>query len=335
MKLSDLLPHLLYEFKSETELVRSIEEISQKFTVKRERIEDYLNDARLVSAYAAFYLLTNIPKLEAVLKWMPKDWVSELQKIPMIDLGAGPGTYSLAWKALGAGSEVYQVETSELMRKQGKKIWDGLYQEKLSQGQRWEWKVEKGFLLFGHSMNEMGVNEAVRYIEAINPDHILFIEPGTKNFFPEMLKMRDYLLANGFNVLYPCPKPERCPMKNSEDWCHQFVHVKQDAEVERLSQMARLDRKLLPLTVQAFSRSFKPSNPEERLVRVLPETKFSFEWEVCHNNNLERYQVMKRNLSRQEEKELGSILAGEAVVTEVTKTLDQSKRVELKKVVKP
>ena len=71
MNLSEIMPHLLYQFKSESDLVKAIEEISLKFTKERSNIGDYLKDPRLVSAYTVFYLLTNIPKLEAVLKWLP------------------------------------------------------------------------------------------------------------------------------------------------------------------------------------------------------------------------------------------------------------------------
>src|SRR5690606_4486369 len=168
------------------------------------------------------------------------------------------------------------------------------------------------------------------YIEKINPQHILFIEPGTKDFFPEMLRIREYLFSQGYEVLFPCPKKEVCPMNAKEDWCHQFIHVKQDEEVERLSQMLRKDRKLLPLTVHAYSRTFKTSNPPERLVRVKGETKFSFEWEVCHNNILEQYQVMKRDLSKAEIKTLSEVLSGAPLEAEVVKNLEQSKRVKIK-----
>ena len=336
MNLSALIPHLLYEFKSENDLVKAIEEISVKFTKERAKIGDYLKDPRLVSAYTAFYLLTNIPKLEEVLKWMPDEWIGQLKKCDFIDLGAGPGTFSFAWKELGGSGDFYQIELSALMKEQGKKIWQGFHTESLRQGSRWEWTSgNEKFVLFGHSANEMGAKTAIEYIEKINPDHILFIEPGTKDFFPKMLEIRDYLLKKNWNVLYPCPLALECPMKGSEsDWCHQFIHVKQDAEIERISQMAKKDRKLLPLTVHAYSKTFEAKNPSERLVRVLPETKFSFEWEVCHDNVIEQDQVMKRDLTKLETRELSEVLAGISVETELVKNLEKSRRVKVTKVTK-
>lgn len=333
MQLDQLLPHLIYHFKSEHELIRAIEEISEKFTKNREQIGDYLKDPRLVAAYTVFYLSTNIPKLREVLKWMPPEWVEELKSCDFIDLGAGPGTFSLAWQELGAvQGDFYQVETSTLMREQALKLWQGLTQKELKQGHRWHWESEKKkFLLFGHSANEMTVDVALDYIDKINPDHILFIEPGTKEFFPKMLAIRDYLLKKNYSVLYPCPLPEQCPMLGTSDWCHQFIQVKQELDIERLSQMARKDRKLLPLTVQAFSKSFKVTNPHERVVRVLEETKFSHEWLVCHDNNLEQYQIMKRDMSKRESKDLAELLAGAAVETELVKEIEKFKRVKLVK----
>lgn len=314
--------------------MKAIEELSMKFTKDRGHIDDYLKDPRLVSAYTAFYLLTNIPKLSEVLKWLDPEWIKLLKNSDFIDLGAGPGTFSLAWKEINSEPvDYYQIETSELMREQGRKLWGLFHQEKLFQSHRFDWhpKREK-FLLFGHSANEMGAEAAANYIEKINPQHILFIEPGTKNFFPEMLKIREYLLKTGYEVLYPCANNTSCPMNTSEDWCHQFVHVKHDAEVERLSQIARKDRKLLPLTVHAYSRTFKATNPSERLVRVKSETKFSFEWEVCHNNQIENYQIMKRDLSKAEMKAMGEVLSGAPLETELIKTLEQSKRVKIKSI---
>lgn len=327
MKLAEILPHLLFPFPNEHDLVKAIGEISRKFTTEREHIGDYLRDERLVSAYTAFYLLTNIPKLRAVMDWMPASWKADISASSLIDLGAGPGTFSLAWRELFGGKEFLQVETSEVMRKQARKLWDGLHpgvtmnQDGKTSG--------SSVLLFGHSANEMGEKVALNYIEKYSPDHILFIEPGTKEFFPKMLNIRRELTAGGWHVLYPCPQDSECPMKGTENWCHQFVHVGHDPEVERLSQMVKLDRKLLPLTVQAFSRK-RYERADERLVRVYPETKFSFEWQVCHQNQLEDYQIMKRGMDRTTEKELSQKLSGAEVKSSLEKDVSGKKRVKLR-----
>jgi ribosomal protein RSM22 (predicted rRNA methylase) len=325
MKLADLLPHLLFQFPHESDLLKAIEELSRKFTTERERIGDYLKDERLVSAYTAFYLMTNIPKLKAVMHWMPEEWKRDIANSPLIDLGAGPGTFSLAWRELFGNRNTFQVEISPIMRKQARKLWDGLYG---SEGMKQEGPApENSVLLFGHSANEMSETAALDYIKKFSPAHILFIEPGTKEFFGKMLNIRRALLSSGWHVLYPCPEETECPMNGTSDWCHQFIHVSHDPDVERLSQIMRLDRKLLPLTVQAYSRNVYPRT-NERLVRVLPETKFSFEWQVCHENKLEDYQVMKRGMDKKTEKHFDSLLAGESITTELDKEVGGKKRVK-------
>lgn len=329
----DCLPYLLHQFKSEHDLIRAIEELSQNFTTRRESIKDYLTDPRLTSAYAAFYLTTNIPKLQSVFKWLPAEWLEELKKSIFVDIGSGPGTFSLAWKEW-VGEEfvgVQQVETSSLMRQQALKLWEGMYpQDKLFQYSSPQ-EAPGSFLLFGHSANEMGHKEALRYIDKVKPDHILFIEPGTKSFFPEMLKIRQGLIEWGFHILFPCPSENTCPMSNSSnDWCHQFIHVRQSPDVERLSQMMKLDRKLLPLTVQAYSRTFNQKK-RERIVRVFPSTKFSFEWDVCLGDRIEHFQVMKKSFNKKTQKELDEVLSGDSIETELEKRMEQASRVKLTK----
>jgi hypothetical protein len=328
MQLFRLMPFLLYKFKSEHELIKAIEELSLKFTQKREKISDYLSDERLTSAYTAFYLTTNMPKLEAVFKWMPKAWIEQIRTGTFIDVGAGPGTFSLAFREwVDAPVKIMQIETSSVMREQAKRIWEGLYpDEKLllkPEGEK--------FLFFGHSANEMGPEAALKYVKEYDPDHILFIEPGTKEFFPQMLEIREALFKVGFNILFPCPTADACPLKGSDtDWCHQFIQVKQGSDIERLSQLVKKDRRNLPLTVHAFSKTFSRVNPESRVIRVYPETKFSYEWETCELNHVEHYQIMKRGLNKDALTKLSEALAGSEVEIELEKVLEKTKRVKVK-----
>jgi hypothetical protein len=186
-------------------------------------------------------------------------------------------------------------------------------------------------MLFGHSANEMGTQEVMKYIEEINPDHILFVEPGTKDFFFKMLEIRKKLISKGYEILFPCKESTDCPLANqSQDWCHQFLQVKQDPEIERLSQMAKKDRRLLPLTVQAFSLKNKKIFDGVRVVRVFPETKFSFEWEVCEKNIIHHYQVMKRGLSKSNLDLFSSIKSGDLIHVDIEKRMEKQIRVKLK-----
>jgi hypothetical protein len=334
MEIKDCSSFLIFDFSNEADLLKAIEELSRKFTVERNKLGDYLKDPRLTAAYAAFYLTTNVPKLAAVMEWMPQEWKEHLKRLPLLDMGAGPGTFSIAWREwVGeAFKGVHQIETSDLMRQQATKLWSGLYPaeaHKLQHGS--PSKNPASLMLFGHSANEMGAQVTLNYVDALGSDELLFIEPGTKTFFPEMIKIREGLLERGYNILFPCPSSSACPLAQSErDWCHQYVTVTHPPEIERLSQKMHLDRKLFPLIVQAYSKTHQHQT-QERIVRVHPETKFSFEWDVCSGEKVERYQLLRKHLSREDQKHLAKVLAGAAIETAEEKVLESAKRVKLKK----
>jgi ribosomal protein RSM22 (predicted rRNA methylase) len=251
LKLSELLPHLLWANSSEHDLIKAVEELSENFTKDRSKINTYLSDPRLVSAYTAFYLSTNVPKLEAVLKWLKPSELQELKDYELIDVGAGPGTFSLAWREL-IGTKSVMIETSSVMREQAKKLFQGLYQEEAL----FDLKqiTKKKLLLFGHSLNEMGLEAGVEYLQKTNPDKVWMIEPGTKEMFQLALKFREKMLKLGWSIRFPCPSSSSCPMEGSDDWCHQFLNVRHSDDVERLTQLAGRDRRNLPITVMMFEK---------------------------------------------------------------------------------
>lgn len=330
MDLKSILPHLVFKFPHEADLLRAIEELSKKFTVDRNHIEDYLRDPRLASAYTAFYLATNIAKFEAILPWFSQKTLENFKECSLIDVGAGPGTFSLAFRVWRGPGEILQIENSKLMREQALSLWEGLFPgEPIAQNSSIKSEAPK-LMLFGHSANEMGPLTALNYIATHDPDHVLFIEPGTKEFFPQMLEIREALLNKGYRILYPCPNGESCPIQETDDWCHQYVHVSHPADVERLTQKASMDRRNLPLIVHLYSKTIQEINVQERVLRVYPETKFSFEWDVCHENRKEHYQIQKRNLGKSQQKEIARTTLGDGIETELEKEFDGIKRVKLK-----
>jgi ribosomal protein RSM22 (predicted rRNA methylase) len=336
IKLSTVLPHLMHQFQNERDLVKAIEEVSLKFTQERVNISDYLHDSRLNSAYAAFYFTTNFPKFKAVMEWMPQQWKEHLKASCFIDVGAGPGTFSLAYRAwMGQPVFIQQVETSPLMREQAKKLWLGFYpHEELLQSlsPSLSGQVPKT-LFFGHSANEMDLDVVLSYVDQFKPDHVLFIEPGTKDFFSKMLQIRHRLLDQSYQIIFPCPGAVDCPLAGiDKDWCHQYIQLRHEAEVERLSQLARKDRRHLPVIVHAYSKIETKDVSQQRVVRVFAETKFSFEWEVCDANSIKRFQIMKRGLSKNQLERLGHVLSGAAVDCVIEKKMDHAFRVKVLKI---
>jgi ribosomal protein RSM22 (predicted rRNA methylase) len=332
LKLADLQHHLLHQFASEADLVRAIDEISIAFTKDRANIHKYLNDPRLVSAYTVFYLATNVPKLQAVMEWLTPAFREELLQCELIDVGAGPGTFSIAWRELGGKTSV-MLETSKLMREQAAKLFEGMYQEKASF--KVGSKTVPRLVLFGHSLNEMGVKAGLDYIREANADYVWLIEPGTKDVFKMALEFRREMLRLNWKINYPCLGMSACPMEKTDDWCHQYVDVRHDAEIERLTQLAHKDRRRLPLTVMMFQRAamYERSPNLARIVRVKEETKFSHEWQVCRPESeeliLEDFQLQKKSYPKEWKKSVEALLSGSLIQYETEKEIQQSRRIRL------
>lgn len=333
LTLAELSPYLLHQFVSEADLVRAVGELSEVFTKDRSRIGDYLNDRRLVAAYTAFYLTTNLPKLGGVLSWLTPEFRQEiLASWQLIDVGAGPGTFALGWKLLGGQSTPVMWESSPLMREQAERLLQGLVQTPARFG-----AVEGDaprLLLFGHSANEMGVEEAWRFVERADPQMVLFIEPGTPAVFALMLKLRERFVREGWHILYPCLDTAACPMTGS-DWCHQFLEVRHAPDVERLTQLAHKDRRRMPVVVHMYQRITPQVRPRNlcRLVRVYPETKFSHEWEVCRAEAgklfLEHFQLPFKAVPKDHAKAVAALRSGALFLWETDRLVGDTRRIRL------
>lgn len=331
MELKVIKPHLLTQFKSDRELIQAIDKLSANFTHSRVNINEYLNDEKLVSAYTAFFLLTNFQKLEEVFKLANID-LDNFKDYEFFDIGSGPGTFSLALLALNATMDITLIEKSILMREQAKKLISNIYPladiKYYNSDFKYPIKKKKRFGLFGHSSNEMGIETTLKYIETLDLDFILFIEPGTKDYFHEALRIRSKLLES-YDILYPCLTKLSCPLNPDKDWCHQYLKVSHSVDVERISQMAKKDRRNFPILVHVFSKESLTKELSEghgRIIRVFKPTKFSLEWQVCmEENKLIDLQIMTRAFSKKEIKELQSIKSGELIKFKIVKSLEENK----------
>ncbi|MBC7713993.1 MAG: hypothetical protein H7177_11685 [Rhizobacter sp.] len=331
-----LKPHLLISNMTEPEIVTAIKNMSAKFTVKRDHITDYVLDHRQVSAYAAFYLPTNIPKLHFLLSKLPEDILEDFKNRPFIDMGAGPGTFSLGYKMLmniGNHVEMIAVDTAQIMLDQATKLMNGFFPgSKFQTVRKYSEKKSNSILFFGHSINEMGIDKAQDQIMTIDPEYVMWIEPGTSEFFHDIKKLRTQILES-YDVIYPCPGNAGCP----SDWCHQVLRTSHDQSIERLSQMVSLDRKILPMVAHVYRKKQKAAVDNGPVtIRFMTETKFSFEYEVCmQNENGDNrnvvIEIQKKQLSKIDSKAFKNADVGERLNFEIEKQIQEKLRVKLKR----
>lgn len=336
MNLNELKPHLLYQFKSEAELVTAIEKLSKNFTVSRERIRDYGLDNRLVSAYVSFYLTTNFPKWNQVLDKMEIS-TEYLADFEILDIGAGPGTFILAALENNPEQDIIGIETSQLMRRQGDILLKAFYPNRnipfYPSGLKVPKAKKKRMGVFGHSANEMDVKYILDLIDKLELSEVIFIEPGTKEFFAKALEVRTTLIDKGFGIEYPCASAANCPMQGIDNWCHQFIYLRQEDDVQRLTQLVRKDRRLLPQTLMHFKNSKVESKTLKRVVRVYKPSKFSLDYEICsikssnsddalEENYLHDLQQLTRGMKKKQIKELNKIYSGDQIQYKIIKELE-------------
>ncbi len=315
INLQILYPFLLNPEISEKEVIRNINEISNKFTKDRANIQDYVENENLVSCYALFYLPTNVPKFEFVFSKLSDSIQKQILKNPFIDIGCGPGTYSYAISSLEHQGQVICVDKSKMMLKQAEKILTNTFKNKKFEFQnKLVNKCDNATLFFGNSINEMGIQKAIDIVNVVSPEIVMFIEPGTSEIFLELKKFRNWMMTD-YQVIYPCPSNEACP----NNWCHQVLRMTHAEDIERLSQLVGLDRRTMPLNAHVYIRRSYKVDPisELTLIQFINETKFSFIYEACEysegkNHNI-KIEFMKKDLSKERVKFFKNLSLGEKI----------------------
>lgn len=333
----EVRPFLLHDFRSEASLLKSVEEVGKLFNFYRENIHSYRGDEKLVSAYCAYYLTTNYPKLFETLKLLgPGFEIGSFKTI--IDVGTGPGTFLLALARLSSKeTKLIGVDVAPLMLEQAQKLLKGLAGDRDFRLVNGVSKLEESvgsLLLFTHSLNEMGTQKAIEYVNKTTPEAILLIEPGTKESFQNALELRNWALENDYQVAYPCFSNASCPLDPEKDWCHQFIQVEQADDVERMTQKLHRNRRLLPMVAQLYVKGpVESGDCSARLIRVKKATKHSLEWELCESvegaNYVFNAEIPKRGMSKREVKALEDILAGVSVQYETEKEMKEKRRIQL------
>ncbi len=324
LSLNDIAPLSLYKFKGESDLISAIAQVHHLFIKDRENLANYINDPRLVAAYAHFYLPTNLEKALYISSKVPKDL---LKGSTLVDLGAGPGTFTLGLMQSLGFKESILVEQSSLMLDQAKKILDYFLKDSIIHYKTNIPTIEgKTTLLFGHSFNELGVEKSWQMIEELDPDHILLMEPGTKSIFKEVLDLRERLLEH-YDCYFPCPSNDSCPLVAVDDWCHFTLNTSLDPSIERISQKLKLDRRHMPLIFHLYTKGKISKEQGYRYLRIIRETKFSLDLELCSydgENKIILFELLKKGLSKRDINEFKKLSGGEILHLSITKMISKT-----------
>lgn len=336
--LVEVKPFLLSPKLEDRKLASLLEKIKVMYTIDRKGLPEKKWTRDEVSAYTAFYLTTNAVKFEWIMNQLSNEVKKELSQCDVIDFGTGPGTYLLAFNRYfkNPAGTMIGVDKEGLMLEQAEKLLTGLFSATCFDLTKEIPKIEssrKKLLIFGNSCNELSTSKINQVIEKVNADYILFIEPGTPLVYDQMMELRSGFKNKNFSCLYPCPSIDLdCPVKKrvdagEQDWCHQVWRGTHGAKVERLGQLAKIDRKAMPMIIHLYANTMaEPSVvTTARFVRYLNESKYAFTWEVClleeGKLRLCQFEIMKKSLEKKDKKSFKKLSVGQNFSFEVEKVL--------------
>lgn len=199
----------------------------------RHKISFKLNEAELRA-----YVTARMPATQAAITHALEK-LNQILSFPiktLFDLGAGPGTGSLAATELFPTLEkILLIEQEEKMIELGKKLIDDKRVQWLHGDMR-SIVLEKGDVaLFGYSFGELALEECLEVLEKVwnNCSLVVIVEPGTPRGFERVKLARQWFIHHGGYILAPCPHQNTCPMTKS-DWCHFSVRLERSKEHRQL-----------------------------------------------------------------------------------------------------
>ena len=322
-------------FPSETAYLESLRRLHTGFTRRPDRFQEYSGAVDLAMAYARFYLPTHYPKWRFVVDRLPSAVRDTLRRCVYIDIGGGPGTFSLARLGWEPAPSVHLVDRSPVMLKTARRVLERFTPDTAVHLQTAAPAIPPGrplCVMWGNIVNEAGTDAALAWLRQLSPDLIIMIEPGTPAFFKEVYALETACAENGYQTVYPCPVTRpRCPLRGCPDrWCYQHLVSVHGAATERTAQQLGLDRRHLPFIARVWSRdsvSDKDLTPV-RLVRLCRETKHSFELEICRRgaDSTHKLQVPKKILGKSTTKKLRRASAGMGIDYTLDKPLPDGSR---------
>ena len=224
----------------------------------------YMDDPSLRAAYVDYYRAVSMAQTARILA------VSGICPRSVLDMGAGPGSVSLA--ALGRGArEFHLVDSSRAVLELAE---SSLLEKAVGLGASVSVSLSASDLeapgafppgsfdlvAFGHCLNELGAGSdgiarrlAVvrRSASVIAPGGAaLVLEPATLTASREALALRDALVAEGWRALAPCTRRGPCPALSAgpSHTCHDESVWDVPPGVRRLAESAGLDRDLIKMT---------------------------------------------------------------------------------------
>lgn len=189
-----------------------------------------LDTPQAVAAYAAYRMPATFAAVRMALTHLA-DAVPDLDPASLLDVGAGTGA------SVWAARDVFENLSAATLLEQSahaRSVGTGLLRQAGIPGVAWQdWRLgaASGALppadlaTCSYVIGELPepLQDHLVDLLADAAPTVLVIEPGTPAGYARVMRVRDRLLAKGFEVAAPCPHQQACPLV--DDWCHLPVRV--------------------------------------------------------------------------------------------------------------
>lgn len=176
------------------------------------------------------YVFTRLPATYAVISKLIKQHLSEQSIKTVLDWGCGVGTASLVVSDYHENIACFLIEQDKYALELAQEFFKATCPNVTVNTTMPNEQVDLGIM--SYSLNELGKNWQ-KYIEEVwaKCETLLIVDPGTHIAFNNLLKVRNWLIGKGATVISPCTHAKKCPLENTDDWCHFQERVQRTKEM--------------------------------------------------------------------------------------------------------
>ena len=210
---------------SQRDLATSSEAVSRSYLRQDNRKDFQIRSESEAQAYLAVRLPATWAAAREVLARLC-EYAPDFTPQTMLDLGAGPGTCTLAAQDMWPDISPTLIEKNPYLQEEGRYLCPrGEWITQDLSG--WRGGSKCDLVIAGYVLNEFeNIDKLIDKMWSATKGALVIIEPGTPHGYDVIIRARDRLIAAGAHIAAPCPHAQTCPLLGHENrWCHFSVRV--------------------------------------------------------------------------------------------------------------
>ena len=190
---------------------------------------------------AQAYVQARMPATRAAIDRVLKEIPEAVSIASVLDIGAGPGTVSLACHHRWPEIEQFTlVENDPFMQGLQTEILKDLPYINLPLDARHTDIPPHDLVICAYMLNELPLMDQLSLVDklwACALQYMLIIVPGTPRFYEDLMILRSHLINQEASILAPCPHANACPLQERVgEWCHFSTRLQRTREHKAIKQ---------------------------------------------------------------------------------------------------